>query len=103
MIAGTRSVYFLYSTGSLIMQRASQYAGICFPSPQPSPRVAGRGGAHGLLFNGGALDLVHLVETDQRLDLGAPADHLLRIVAGDAGLHEARDHALHRLRDGTEQ
>src|SRR5262249_36769880 len=28
MIAGTRSVYFLYSTGSLIFERATQYAGI---------------------------------------------------------------------------
>jgi len=28
MIAGTWSVYFLYSTGSLIFERATQYAGM---------------------------------------------------------------------------
>src|SRR4051794_10563626 len=48
MMPGTRSVYFLYLTGSSILQRASQYAGIfVYPfklsTPPPSRGRSGGG------------------------------------------------------------
>src|SRR6202042_2672116 len=45
MIAGTRSVYFLYSAGSLIFERATQEAGMRIP-PLASLRRARRASAN---------------------------------------------------------
>src|SRR5690606_17962665 len=42
MISGTRSVYFLYCTGSLILERATQYAVIRRPPWSPAIAVPDR-------------------------------------------------------------
>src|SRR5215467_7016436 len=65
MIAGTRSVYFLYSTGSLIFERATQYAGIVlFPFTDGFKSL--RGAARGDNLVGSATgEFGHMIELER--------------------------------------